>query len=925
MLRNFIIALLIISPILSADQLVHVEVPEDEKAERILDGYDHPIFYEGRFILVLEADSWQPNQPSQTVLGSWKDDLYYFVLYPIRNSNHEQLANYGTALKSTPEYVIFETRHEVLSDFEVFHQFQLVRIFDRTLPRMGEWTPLDFSTLEFSSIIQQMVDQVSVDSIWGQIGTLQGMERYTTNPNAIGSSNYLRDYYLALGFDSVYFHDWHSGWIPNVIAVKYGKQFPDEIYVVGCHYDVYTNGAPGADDNASGTAAVMELGRVLSASNYKRTIKLIAFSGEELGLLGSAAYASLAAQQNHNILGMINMDMIAYVAAGDPIDVDLIKNTASTDLANLYISASQMYVPSLSIVNGYLLGGTSDHASFWQNGFKAIFPFEDSDQYSPYIHTSNDVLGVSANNQTLAELGTKSVVATVASLAEIAEARFTGHVYSSQTLSPIDSATIFFDSDSVRSNSQGYYITPPLASGAYTLTFTAPGFMPDTVQRFLPEYEVIAVDAYLIPEGSQRPYVHLESIVIDDDSSGGSLGNGNGIVDAGERVEIFGNFMNTGNLGAHDILATVQTSSPYVSILQDSVVVDSISAGGTALSQNAFLFQVDPQTPANTTVSFTLDISYEGYSAQSDFDITVHNRGEVLVVQDDNGAGGLSAYTTALDSLNITYDVSDANVSQDDMLEYDYMIWFCGDEYSSTLTANDQQKLAAYLDNGGKLFINGNDIGYDIRTDPFYSNYLKASYIGDGPFSSTTTAYGMSGDPISDDFTGGLTVNTNYVDQINPTGGSEKIFYYTYNGTDYGCGIKYEGNYQLVYLTFIFENIPGADQRELLMSNIFTWFGAITDIDSEPEQKVERYFLSQNYPNPFNPVTHIRFGLTTATNVKIEVFNVLGQRVATLFDSKKPAGQHVLEFDGSRFASGVYLYRIQAGEYNDVKKMILLK
>ncbi|NIT61157.1 MAG: aminopeptidase, partial [Aliifodinibius sp.] len=79
------------------------------------------------------------------------------------------------------------------------------------------------------------------------------------------------------------------------------------------------------------------------------------------------------------------MDMIAYVAPGDPIDVDVIKNTASLDLYNAYLNASQTYVPSLSIVDGFLIGGTSDHASFWFNGFKAIFPFEDSDQYSPYI------------------------------------------------------------------------------------------------------------------------------------------------------------------------------------------------------------------------------------------------------------------------------------------------------------------------------------------------------------------------------------------------------------------------------------------------------------------------------------------------------------------------------------------------------------
>jgi hypothetical protein len=85
----------------------------------------------------------------------------------------------------------------------------------------------------------------------------------------------------------------------------------------------------------------------------------------------------------------------------------------------------------------------------------------------------NDVLGTSANNQTLAELGTKSVVATLASLAEIAEARITGHVYSSETLLPIPGATVFFNGDSVQKNLQGYYMMPPLNPGLINIIFSA--------------------------------------------------------------------------------------------------------------------------------------------------------------------------------------------------------------------------------------------------------------------------------------------------------------------------------------------------------------------------------------------------------------------------------------------------------------------
>lgn len=90
----------------------------------------------------------------------------------------------------------------------------------------------------------------------------------------------------------------------------------------------------------------------------------------------------------------------------------------------------------------------------------------------------------------------------------------------------------------------------------------------------------------------------------------------------------------------------------------------------------------------------------------------------------------------------------------------------------------------------------------------------------------------------------------------------------------------------------------------------------------------EKFTLSQNYPNPFNPVTNIRFGLPQPSHVKIEIFNVLGQRVATLLDEKRPAGYHVVTFDASRqgnIASGMYFYRIEAGEFMASKKMLMVK
>jgi len=87
----------------------------------------------------------------------------------------------------------------------------------------------------------------------------------------------------------------------------------------------------------------------------------------------------------------------------------------------------------------------------------------------------------------------------------------------------------------------------------------------------------------------------------------------------------------------------------------------------------------------------------------------------------------------------------------------------------------------------------------------------------------------------------------------------------------------------------------------------------------------QKIWLFQNYPNPFNPVTNIQFFLPKAGPVKIEVFDVTGKKMATILNSQKPAGSYSIEFDGSNLASGIYFYHLQAGQFVDVKKMILMK
>jgi len=83
--------------------------------------------------------------------------------------------------------------------------------------------------------------------------------------------------------------------------------------------------------------------------------------------------------------------------------------------------------------------------------------------------------------------------------------------------------------------------------------------------------------------------------------------------------------------------------------------------------------------------------------------------------------------------------------------------------------------------------------------------------------------------------------------------------------------------------------------------------------------------LHQNYPNPFNPVTAIRYQIPGVCNVRLVVYDLLGREVAALVNERQDAGSYTVTFDGSRIASGVYLYRIQAGDFVQARRMALLR
>ncbi len=211
----------------------------------------------------------------------------------------------------------------------------------------------------------------------------------------------------------------------NVIADLPGALEPAKVVIVGAHYDTINYAgpatrAPGADDNGSGTAAVLELARIFAASGqqFRYTVRFCLFSSEEFGLVGSDAYSQDLVNQGVEVIAMLNTDMNAYRDPTDTLDLDFVTNDTTTWLTDDLEQISLLYVPTLPVVKKSLGGGTSDHKSFYYDGYPAAFYFEDVDHYSPYIHGSGDTYGVSANDFVLAELIVKSVAAGLGTYAE---------------------------------------------------------------------------------------------------------------------------------------------------------------------------------------------------------------------------------------------------------------------------------------------------------------------------------------------------------------------------------------------------------------------------------------------------------------------------------------------------------------------------
>ncbi|MBO6027125.1 MAG: M28 family peptidase [Bacteroidales bacterium] len=286
-----------------------------------------------------------------------------------------------------------------------------VAIFNKEarLPRLTR----DFPTVtEENPVIRGMMDQVSMDSLQATVQHLQDYgSRYFNSNGAYTASDWIAGKMEALGLEveqqGFYVNSWAGTGqaAPNVIGIQRGTLYPDTYVVCGSHFDSFTwdvlyggGSAPGADDNATGVASVLESARIMSQYEFEYSIIYCAYGAEELGLYGSEAYASRCQQQGMDIIGYFNNDMNGYLNPGDEIHIDLIYPNSVAPIGDYYMNVAGVYFPAMQVRHVNFNEGDSDHTSFNNHGYQGIYPFEDYQHYSPYIHTTNDLIGTSVNS-----------------------------------------------------------------------------------------------------------------------------------------------------------------------------------------------------------------------------------------------------------------------------------------------------------------------------------------------------------------------------------------------------------------------------------------------------------------------------------------------------------------------------------------------
>jgi len=398
--------------------------------------------------------------------------------------------------------------------------------------------------------------------------------------------------------------------------------------------------------------------------------------------------------------------------------------------------------------------------------------------------------------------------------------------------------------------------------------------------------------------------------------------NGNGHLEQGETADLIVNLGNNGNITANDVTATLSSPSSYITITQATASYGTLLQNQTG--DGTFTFEVGDDIPNGDTVDFTIDVLANGGIYSTSFNLQfIAGKFPILIIDLDGNHNSGSEMQNIISDIDLS---AHYETSFPEYLELYQCIFVCLGVYSDNhaLTAMEGQELAAYLNHGGRLYMEGGDTwAFDSQTE--VHPMFKINGVDDGS-DDLGVIFGQE-----DSFTEGMAFPYNgdnaYIDRIEATENAFEIFR---NQVPSYCNAVAldEGTYKTVGSSFEFGGLADNSNstKEELMILILEFFGGIlTDIGEVSDADD---FNISTWPNPFRDNISINLTLENPSEVSLEIYNLSGQKVKTVVSGTLNEGTHLYTWNGSseegiQLPDGMYLYLLKHGHMLKSGKIII--
>jgi hypothetical protein len=865
------------------------------------------------------------------------------------------IINSNVALKLSGEKILYDNQNTVLVKNLSISNKDIVELglelneieLSNTFKNIRHVQHQDITAIS-DSFITQITSSVNPDSVRYFIQSLQNFQtRFLFANTRDAVADWILNQFLQMGFTDVVLDsfEYQGTWQKNVVATLPGVFEPDVYNIVGGHHDSYSSGdpmifAPGADDNASGTAAVLEIARVIKANNYQpeSTIKFVTFAAEEYGLWGSKDYAEKALLSGMNIKIMINHDMIShtyYPAQQSEVDINWYSGFEYlSDLAFYCVENYSVLTPSTGSPNS----SGSDSHSFWQRGFPSVY-FEESN-FSPFYHSPADTIG-NYNMEYCAEV-IKASCATL--LMNIVIPTMV------QNYNLVDAGTgnslLLTWSPNTSSDLSYYKIYIGIHSGVYDTVLTTLDtiFTVGGLTEGNPYYVGISV---IDTDGYESMIVEKSAIPFEFPSSPQSFT----ATPLWHKVRLFWNRNNDYDFYGYNLYRADIEGQLGVklnqNILFDSLYIDETASNGiyyyyTVKAVDSLLNEsINNTTLRSRVVSLDQGILVVDETADGDGSIMNPTDSEVDNYYNDI----LIPFTTQ------NYDIiQESQISLADLGAFSTIIWHGNDITDMNAPFDYKNEIKKYLDFGGnffyagyrpsKAFENVASLTGTFSSGDFIFDYLKIQETK-GTVSTLFNEAKSIALGYSNIFVDSLKTlsssqyHLKYIEMVKASNEGINIYSYETNFDSTSqqgflkgkpVGVEYIGNdFKSITLSFPLYYMNKNQAKSFIEFILTNKFEEVMAVDEPIAELPSSYNLLQNYPNPFNPTTTIRYALPEDGFVKLAVYNMLGEEVAEIVNTQQKAGKYEVSFSAGNLSSGVYVYRLETSKYISSKKLILLR